>query len=346
MRQARKSPNQRRGAQRAPSDNSAPVQTVRTAGASAHKTGWADRWNSYLSHHRHSAKDSFMRLIATPLQSLMTWLVMAVALALPATLYSSLNNLQSLGQSWDGAPQLSVFLNSRARPAAIDSFRSRLLEESAISDVIYVSPEQALLEFEAETGMGNALETLDSNPLPPTLLIVPLSGLTALELGQLGDRLKAELLVDEVIFDRAWIERLHQLLALAEQLVLGLGVLLALGVLLVIGNTIRLSIESRRDEIVIIKLVGGTDAFVRRPFLYTGLWYGLGGGLIALLILAVLLMLLAGPVGLLADSYQSEFQLQGLGFDGSLLLIATGALIGWLGAWLAVARHLGEIEPT
>jgi len=142
------------------------------------------------------------------------------------------------------------------------------------------------------------------------------------------------------------VDRLHQILALAEQLVLGLGGLLAIGVLLVIGNTIRLSIESRRDEIVIIKLVGGTDAFVRRPFLYTGFWYGLGGGLIALVLLQLMLLLLTAPVSHLAASYQSEFRLTGLGVDGGLFLAVLGAAIGWLGAWLAVSRHLGDIEPT
>ncbi len=344
MRQAQRPPSSSRGASRSPSE--APAKpTPRSAGASSHKTRFADRWNSYLAHHRHSAKDSLSRMVSTPLQSLMTWMVMAVALALPATLFTSLNNVQSLGQSWDGAPQLSVFLNVRARDQAIDSFVQKLKSSDQIHDVIYRTPAQALSEFEQTSGMGRALQTLDSNPLPPTLLIIPAVGLTPMQLSQLGDELEAEALVDDVVFDRAWVERLHQILHLAEKIVFGLGGLLALGVLLVIGNTIRLSIESRRDEIVIIKLVGGTDAFVRRPFLYTGFWYGLGGGAIALLLLAVLLWLLAGPVGSLAVSYQSEFELRGLGFMGSVLLVGLGATIGWLGAWLAVSRHLGDIEP-
>ncbi len=344
MRQAQRPPNSSRGASRSPNE-APPRQAPRGAGASTHKTRVSDRWNSYLTHHRHSAQDSLSRLLSTPLQSLMTWLVMAVALALPATLFTSLNNVQSLGQSWDGAPQLSVFLNVRARDQAIDSFLTQLQSSEQINEVIYQTPEQALREFEQSSGMGRALQTLDTNPLPPTLLIVPAAGLTPGQLSQLGETLASEALVDDVVFDRAWVERLYQILNLAEKMVFGLGGLLVLGVLLVIGNTIRLSIESRRDEIVIVKLVGGTDAFVRRPFLYTGLWYGLGGGAIALLLLAVLLWLLAGPVGSLAVSYQSDFQLHGLGVGGSALLIGLGAVIGWLGAWLAVSRHLGDIEP-
>lgn len=345
MRQVQRPPKSGRGASRTANEPAAAI-AAKGPGASAHKTGISDRWHSYLAHHRHSAKDSLSRLLATPLQSLMTWLVMAVALALPATLFTSLNNVQTLGQSWDGAPQISVFLNVRAREQAILSFQQKLKASAQIADVVYLSAEQALREFEQESGMGNALQTLDVNPLPPTLMIVPSAGLSPAALSQMGEQLKAEALVEEVVFDRAWVDRLHQILALAEQLVLGLGGLLALGVLLVIGNTIRLSIESRRDEIVIIKLVGGTDAFVRRPFLYTGFWYGLGGGLVALMLLQLMLSLLTAPVSHLATSYQSDFRLSGLGVDGSLLLVAFGAGIGWLGAWLAVSRHLGDIEPT
>ncbi len=315
------------------------------SGASVYRTQVSDRWRSYLAHHRHSARDSLQRLLATPLQSLMTWLVIAVALALPAAMKTALDNVQVLGDSWQGVPQLSVFLNPRARPAAIDTFREQLQKHPQVKGVEYISPEQALKEFEARSGMGNALSSLDSNPLPPTLLVVPNDGLDAQALAALGDKLKAEPVVDDVVFDRAWVERLNQLLALGERLVLALGGLLGLGVVLVIGNTIRLSIENRRDEIVVIKLVGGTDAFVRRPFLYTGIWYGLGGGLIALVLQVLLLWLLSGPVAALANSYQSHFGLSGLGLSGSLNLLLLAALIGWLGAWLAVGRHLGEIQP-
>lgn len=322
-----------------------PVKNTRGGGAKVYKTGWKDRWQGYLAHHESSARDSLQRMLATPVQSLMTWLVIAVALALPATLLVCLDNIQSLGQRWDGAPQMTLFLNPKAQDRAIADFQRRLESRDEIDQVTYVSAEDALKEFEVESGMGNALRSLDTNPLPPTLLLVPASDAAPAALSALGDSLGEQALVDDVVFDRAWIERLHQILELGMQLAMALGGLLALGVLLVIGNTIRLSIESRRDEIVIVKLVGGTDAFVRRPFLYTGLWYGLGGGVLAMLLLMLLLLLLAGPVSMLADSYQSDFQLNGLGFGGGLLLIASGALVGWLGAWLAVGRHLGDIEP-
>ena len=142
-----------------------------------------------------------------------------------------------------------------------------------------------------------------------------------------------------------WVKRLQQLLTLGKKMVFGLGGLLALGVLLVIGNTIRLAIENRRDEILVVKLVGGTDAYVARPFLYTGLWYGIGGGLLALVILGIGFFWVSSTVDQLAALYQSNFRLQGLGFFGSIQLVLLAGLTGWIGAWIAVFRHLIQIQP-
>lgn len=321
------------------------VETSSSRGASSHHTALGDRWQAYVLHHRHSAKDSLQRLLARPLQSLLTWLVLAVALALPAILLVSMNNLQSLGQRWDGAPKMSVFINPRAQQAAIENLQRRIRQREGVQDVQYISPQQALVDFESQSNLGSALRSLETNPLPPAILITPVTGASAEILAELGANLDAMPVVDEVVFDQIWVQRLHEILRLGEVISLSLGALLALGVVLVIGNTVRLAIESRREEIVIIKLVGGTNAFVRRPFLYAGLWYGGGGGLLALLLLVLGLHWVASPVAALAALYGSDFTLQGLGFSGGLLLVALASLIGWLGAWLAVGRHLGEIEP-
>jgi len=325
--------------------NTPGVEPSSSRGASSHHTALGDRWQAYLSHHRHSAKDSLQRLLGNPLQSLLTWLVLAVALALPAILLVSMNNLQALGQRWDGAPQMSVFINPRAQKAAIEGIQQRIEKREGVERVEYISPQQALSDFESQSNLGSALRSLEANPLPPALVITPMPELSAKALAVLGAELNAMPAVDEVVFDQAWVQRLHEILRLGEVISLSLGALLALGVILVIGNTVRLAIESRREEIVIIKLVGGTNAFVRRPFLYTGLWYGGGGGLLALLLLVSGLQWVSAPVATLAALYGSEFTLQGLGFTGGLLLISVASLIGWLGAWLAVGRHLGEIEP-
>lgn len=320
-------------------------ETSGPKGASAQKTAWSDRWHSYLDHHRASAQDSLQRLWSEPLQSVMTVLVMAIALALPATLLVSLNNLQTIGEQWESGPRLTVFINPQARQGAIDKLRLSTSGQAAVVNVEYISAQQALEDFERESGMGSALRSLDQNPLPPALVITPRVDIPLPELQQLAAQLEAMALVDEVLFDQAWIQRLYYILSIGERLVMGIGGLLILGVLLVIGNTIRLAIENRRDEIVIIKLVGGTDAFVRRPFLYTGFWYGVAGGLIACVLLWLGVWSLSGLVTQLAGLYQSQFQLQGLGFMDSVTLLLLAALVGWLGAWITVARQLHSIQP-
>lgn len=316
------------------------------AGASQVRVTLAGKLDAWIGHHSLNAIESLLRLLRTPTQSLMTWLVIAIALALPATLYASLQNLQSLGQRWDGTPQLSVFLQPGIQAPAIKVIREQLEADRRLQSVVYLSPEQALNEFEEETGLGHALRALDTNPLPPALILRPQLSLSSGELAALTQELRQRPTVDDVVIDLAWVERMQEILGLAQRVVLGLGLLLAVGVVLVVGNTIRLAIENRRDEILVVKLVGGTDAYVRRPFLYTGLWYGIGGGLFACLLLALAMAWLAGPVAQLASHYQSDFRLQGLGFIGSLSLMLLAGLIGWLGAWVAVGRHLSQIRPT
>jgi len=213
--------------------------------------------------------------------------------------------------------------------------------------VTYLSREDALAEFRELSGFGDVLEQLDSNPLPAVVLVRPRQTrvMDAKQIETLRARLAAMPEVELAQLDLEWVQRLYAMMELGRQIVASLALLLAVGVLLVIGNTIRLAIESRRDEIVVVKLVGGTDAFVRRPFLYTGVWYGLGGGVVATLITGIGLMFLREPVAQLAGLYNSQYRLIGLSFGDMVNLWLASALLGWLGAWLAVARHLGEVEP-
>lgn len=318
----------------------------RTKGASQSRARLGDRLDAWLAHHSTTAIESLLRLLRSPLQSLLTWLVVAVAVALPAALYVVLSNVQNLGYSWQESSQLSVFIQRDARPEAVRSLRDALLARPDVEAVEHIPPDAALEEFKRYSGLGRVIESLEQNPLPDVLLVQPGekgAGPEALE--QLQAALEKELLVAEVRVDMAWVKRLQQLMQLGQRAVLALAGLLALGVLLAIGNTIRLAIENRRDEILVVKLVGGTDAFVRRPFLYTGFWYGLGGGLLALVLLALGLWWLSGPVGQLAAAYQSEFRLSGLDWATSIQLVLLAGLLGLTGAWLAVARHLSEIEP-
>lgn len=313
-------------------------------GASVARTQLSHRFESYKNHHKEVARSSLKRLLGTPLPTLMTVLVIAIALALPVGLYVMLKNAQALSRDWDGNAQISLYLKLDTSESTGKSLANRLRQHKAIAKTQYISKAQALEEFKALSGFGDVLTELDENPLPAVIVVYP----------HARDLAKAELLqqeldkiseVDSAQLDAQWVRRLHAMLDLAERVVWALGIGLSLAVLLVIINTIRLAIESRRDEIVIVKLVGATDGFVQRPFLYTGFWYGLGGGIVALIIIQSVLFWVDSPVARIADLYSSAFNLRGLGFGPTVALLLGSGALGWMGAWWAVRQHLREIEP-
>ncbi len=209
-----------------------------------------------------------------------------------------------------------------------------------------ISPEEGLREFEAESGFGDALQALKDNPLPYAITLRPaplFDSPAAVE--SLADELKTLPEVDIVQADTEWVRRLDAILDALAQVVRVAAVLLGLGVVAMVGNTIRLDINSRREEIEVVKLVGGSNAFVRRPFLYSGAWYGLGGGLLAVLLVSAAVGLLGGPIERVAGLYGSDFRLQGLGREAILVLVLGGGLLGWIGSWITASYHLQRIEP-
>lgn len=318
----------------------------RDAGATQDRSRIRARLHSWLAHHRQTALDSLQRLLATPSASAMTWLVIGIALALPAALFVALQNLEDVSRGWDGAAQMSLFMEPFVSDAEGQALAERLVQRPDVLATRFITAEQALAEFRALSGLGEVLDGLEDNPLPAVIGVRPREeGTDVAMIEQLFDELNALPEVNQAVLDLAWVQRLYSLMELGRRLTLTLALLLSLGVLLIIGNTIRLSIESRREEVLIVKLVGGTDAFVRRPFLYTGLWYGLGGGLLAWLIVSTAVLWLGPASTRLADLYNSHFTLAGLDLGNAAALWMTGALLGWLGAWLAVGRHLSEIEP-
>lgn len=300
--------------------------------------------DAYASHHRKIARDSLIRLLRNPIGSLMTWLVMGVALALPLGLMLLLASAQSLGEGWSDSSRINLYLKQDVDETAAMNLQGKLRSRGDVRDVQLVTRKQALAQLRKDSGLSAAFDYLNDNPLPNTLIVAPaLQDPGAVQ--SLSQSLKQLPQVAEVQVDLAWLKRLRAMIGLVVNAVWALGVLLALAVLLVVGNTIRLAIENRRDEIVVAKLVGGTDAFVRRPFLYTGAWYGLGGSIVAIILVALFEAWLDGPVNRLASLYGSHFQLQGAGFGDFLLVIMVGVLLGWMGSWLAVKRHLDAIEP-
>ncbi len=322
------------------------TENVRPQGAVQSQMSWRDKFDAWSAHHSNSAIESLLRMFGTPLQSLMTWLVIAIAIALPAALFVVFNNVQQIGQGWQDSSQISVFLKKDTSANQAQDLRGRWAKRPDVAQAAYISPEQALEEFKLGSGLGELANHLDENPLPAVILVKPKIGGNAPDaLTALQQSLVADPLVADVRLDMLWVKRLQQFITVAERFVVALAGLLALGVLLVIGNTIRMAIENRRDEIVVVKLVGATDAYVRRPFLYTGLWYGVGGGIVAAILLAVGFWWLSAPVTQLAELYQSSFRLQSLGFIESLQLILIAGFTGLLGAWIAVARHLYQIQP-
>ena len=296
--------------------------------------------------HKEVAKSSWKRLWLNPVANLLTWLTLAIALTLPTSLLLLLSQAQHLGQQLNQNNHISVFLSSNASLDQGQALAASIQARADIALVTYISTDQALMDFRASSGLGEVLDSLTDNPLPATLLIAPVTDAQNPEVAaQITQSLHQHPLVDQVLVDMAWLDRLQAILATSERVTYSLALLLALGVLLVVGNTVRLQIESRKQEILVIKLVGGTDAYLRRPFLYAGFWAGIFAALIAWVIIQLGVAFLHGPLLELAQSYQSDWQLQGLGWLGSLALILTSCLLSVLGASLTVGRQLRLIEP-
>lgn len=300
----------------------------------------------WASHHLQGALASLGRLIRSPLATLMTIAVMAIALALPGGLFLLTYNLDKLSGNWEQTASISVFLSTEVSMADAEALALRMRGRPELADVRIISPEQALEELRAQSGFAEAVEQLAENPLPVVLALRPAPHVHAPEdLEALRDGLRSLPGADFVRLDAHWIRRFRGLVAVAERGVLLLGGLLSLGVLLMVGNTIRLEIENRRVEIEVMELVGATSGFIRRPFLYTGAWYGLLGGIGAWLLIAIALASLQGPVSRLAELYQTRFVLSGLGLGGLVVLLAGSISLGLLGSWLSVSRHLAATEP-
>jgi cell division transport system permease protein len=286
------------------------------------------------------------RLARTPLATAFTVLVIAIALTLPTALSLAIFSVRSATGDFANAVDVNVYFKDDVSLDKARQLAASLRERSGVAGVEVVSSDAALKMFQEQSGFGGALDALDENPLPHALVVRPETGATdATQMDSLRRYIAAWPEVELVQVDSEWVQRLNAILDLLRGVVMGAAVLLGVGVLAIIGNTVRLEIFNRRAEIEVTKLVGGSNAFVRRPFLYTGLYYGLAGGLVATLLVLLGLSLLNRPVARLAESYGSDFRLMVPGLQEVALLLAAGALLGLLGAGLAAARHLARIEP-
>lgn len=301
---------------------------------------------SYFARHTHALLSSAGHLTRAPIATLFTVLVMGLALALPLGLDVLVRNVRAATGDFSGAVSVSVFFKTGVAEARATQLARAARDRPGVDKVQLITATQALAQFRAQSGFGEALDALQDNPLPHVLVITPLpASANPGYMESLRRYLSAWPEVDTVQLDGDWVARFNAILALLQRSLLLAAGLLALGVVAVVGNTIRLEILNRRAEIEVTKLVGGTNGFVRRPFLYTGALYGFLGGLTAWLVVMVAIHLITPAAANLARSYGSQFMLMGPGVRDLELLLGGSTLLGWLGSWLSAARHLARIEP-
>ncbi len=285
------------------------------------------------------------RMFASKLTGILNILVIGIALSLPAGMYVLLQNAQGLVAQFSGTPQISMYMSMDAKTEDIDRLRKQLERQPGIARVDFVSRAQALEQLKKSSGLADVIGGLNQNPLPDALIVYPKpSSAEAL------DGLRAELAklpgVEQAQLDSAWAYKLEAMLKFGRMLVLILASLLSLALVAITFNTIRLQILTQRDEIEVSKLIGATNAFIRRPFLHFGAIQGLLGGIMAWLIISISLLPLNHQLAAMAQLYASQFELHPLSLGDSLTLLLFSMYLGWLGAWLSVARHLSRIEPS
>ena len=305
---------------------------------------------THIGHHKEAISYSLKRLWQSNLSTWITLAVIGIALCLPSSLYLLLQNLKSLTDDKREVPTISLFIKQNISEQQARDRGDLIQELSQIEKVVLVPRDEALADFRKITGFAETLETLDENPLPHVLVVTPqidLIGNPTEDMQQLAEKLESYPEIDLVQMDLEWVSRLRSILRITERAIFIISSLLALTVLLVIGNTIKLNIENRKEEIEVSKLIGASSSYIRRPFLYTGIWYGLFGGVISLVLVHLALISFVAPVNELAKLYASTFVITGLSFSKTLYILLSSSALGLIGAWLAVGRHLRDSSmPT
>jgi len=299
---------------------------------------------AWFRDHTRVAAESFGYLSGRLATSLLVWLLIGIALALPAGLYLLQKNLASLTGEWQGRPGVSVYFERGVSSADVAAVIAKAKVTAPVQKVWHITPEEALQEFQEFSGLNDSLDLLAANPLPNSLKVTLASSADVLDLQNVARALGSQAGVDEVVIEKTWLERLAALSSLVNRLGMVLGVMFALGAVLVTATSVRLAIEARLDELRVQKLVGASNAFLRRPFLYFGLLYGLGGALIALMLLSAVLLVLEAPLAALLGSYGNSLNI--IGFDARFLvgLLLLGGVLGLFGAILASQQRLGAVE--
>ena len=306
----------------------------------------AQNKTGFFALHKQQCKQSLADMMRRPLGNILTLAVLAFALTLPASFYLFAKNVTVVAQVWQNPTQMTIYLEPGTSTGQAKQLHDELVQWPEVDSLEAISPEQGLAEFRQQAGFEQALSLLDDNPLPAVLVVKPTEAwqLDA-KATELASRLRVQSGVDEVRLDSDWLQRLAAIKQLVIILAMIISGLMLFAVFLIVGNTLRLQVLNQRDEIQVMKLVGATDSFILRPYLYTGVWYGLIGGMAAWMLTFIVSVLLDGAVAHLADLYDSPFRMIGLGWDESLILLMISAFLGLLAARLSAGRHLKEIEP-
>ena len=295
----------------------------------------------WLDQHLYSVVSSLGRAVRRPWATLLTVGVMAVAFALPLGLWLALQNVGHFAGDVQQSREIDLFLTPETPVARAQALAETLRARDDVASVELRTPDQGLAEFRQRSGLADSLDLLDGNPLPALLVVVPEG-----DEARLVAALEALPETDLLQHDAAWRERLTGWMGFGERLTWVLAALFGLGALLVVGNTVRLDIQSRREEIGVLQLLGASDGFIRRPFVYLGAWYGLAAGALALGLMTLAVLALRDPLAALARSYGSPFALSGLDPLGAALVVLAATIVGWLGAWLVTGHFLRQTRPT
>jgi cell division transport system permease protein len=299
----------------------------------------------WFTRHVSTSIGSLGRLSRQPVASLMIILVIAVTLAIPASLNLIVKNAHSVSSGWDNVLDFSIYLRRDVSESEAADVASLIQQRADIESVKFITASAALEEFKVQSGFGQALDHLTDNPLPHTLVVRPSTANTAQSMVLLQEELGNLPEADVVQVDTEWVQRFHAILDIVRQAIVIGASLLGTAIVIIIGNTIRLDIQNRREEIEVTKLLGASNAFVRRPFLWSGFWYGLFGGLLAVGLVYLGLYLLEPPVARLAGLYHSGIVMVSLSAVETLVLLGIGITLGLVGSWFAAARHMRRIEP-
>ena len=305
----------------------------------------SNRISAYLLHHLKSLLFSLDKIYQAPTTTIMTVAVIGITLSLPGGFYLFLKNIDAIAGDFRSSSQIGLYLDLDIGEKQARALEKQIAKMENVTSTRFISRELSLEEFRQNSGFGNSIDTLSSNPLPHTIIVEPDEADT-FTVRNLLNSLQAMPEVEIAKLDTEWLERLYTIIEIAKRSVIIITILFAFAVLLIIGNTIRLDIQNRYQEIIVTKLIGATDAFIRRPFLYGGVWYGLLGGIISWLIVEIGYLAIAGPLERLNLLYQSDMELITFSFHDFIILITSSTLLGLAGSWIAVARHLNQIEPT